>query len=330
MSWLSRGFDQTYGAAWNNLTNRGDPNRGNQRTSDYQGPGAGYGEPRENGFTWLPDAGERILRDHPLDEQGLPTGYDGPLPSNIAMQVQAVHEKRIWQQRQAMMQDAVRGARGAASLLSSFRPGGGAAIESGIYSQVAGLQMQRAMATQPLDLLGDYRRDQDSRARMQSNRAAERTLAIQAVGTIAAIATAGAGAGLAGAAIAGASSAYSANQNRKAAEATAGGNKPSAMGAPGQGFQDMGTPQYGPEQAPQQQGGGSAMGAPMGGLDQGGGGGRALAAPVDSREARSRGAARWALLEAVGRFLAAMASSTRPPMPRTRCGSRSWHTRSCG
>ena len=84
MGWLKKGWDQTYGKAWDNISNHGDPNRGDPRTSSYQGPGAGYGEPRDNGFTWYAGAGERMLADHPLNEQGLPTGYDGPIPSNVA------------------------------------------------------------------------------------------------------------------------------------------------------------------------------------------------------------------------------------------------------
>lgn len=276
MGWLRKGWNQTYGALWDRVTNAPDPNRNNPQNPGYNGPGAGYGEPRSGGFTWFPNAGQRILQDHPLNAQGLPEGYNGLIPHDIALQVQSAHERAIWEQQQAEMQDAVRGARGAASLLSSFRPGGGAAIESGVYGQVANLQMQRAAMTKPLDLLADYRREADTQARMQANRAAERTLAVQAIGTAASLFTGGAG-GVAAAAL----------MNQGAGQVQP---QPQRQATPQEGGQGAGAPgaqaqlQYGPPQslmAPQgqaPQGPQSAMGAPAGG-GYGPGGGSAIGAP---------------------------------------------------
>lgn len=207
----------------------------------------GYGAPGRDGYTWGPDADNRFMSENPIDPStGLPSGPGayGLIPAGIALQYQAAHDRKIWEMRQRMMRGGLNYGRGALNLLQSFRPGGGAAIESGIYGGLANLKFNQAQLTEPLDLLGDWRREQESRSRMRTNRQMERQMVIQGIGTAAAIGLAPATGGASLLALGGlnaAAGAYGAYQNRKAAEAGARGRQDGFEPATaGGGFQPIG------------------------------------------------------------------------------------------
>lgn len=236
----------------------------------------GYGAPGRGGYTWGPDAANRFLAENPIDPTtGLPTGPGqyGLIPHEIALQYQAAHNTKIWELRQRMMRGGLAYGRGALNLQQSFRQGGGAAIEAGTYQGLMGGKFQQAAMTEPLDLLGDYRREQESQARMKSNRAAERQLAVQTIGTIGAIAagfaTGGAGFALLPALTAG-MNAYGAHQNRQAVEASAragydNGQTPRGPSGPGGYNPQMPPGMSGPPMPPS----GGAQGGPLPGTPGG-------------------------------------------------------------
>lgn len=165
-----------------------------------------YGGPGRGGWTWAPDANERFQRENGFDPTtGAPTGPMPLPPADVALQWQAQHDRMVWQYRQNLMKSGLNYGKGALGLLQSFRPGGSAAIEAGQYNNLANIQLQRAGMTQPLDLLGDYRRHEMAMNRQQANRQAERQIAVQSAALVAQLvasfATGGAaGAGLGGAA----------------------------------------------------------------------------------------------------------------------------------
>ena len=237
----------------------------------------------------------------------------GLVPHTYGLQIQAQHEQAIWRRQQSMMQGGINYAKGALGLLQSFRPGGGATLEAGQYNNLAQLQFQRAQLTQPIDMLGDYRRHEGAIARQKANRAQERALAVQIAGIAVGAFTGGAGAAIIPA-LAGAASTYMQNggqynQSADRAQPVGPGNIPPAtqrlteqpnmpMGtgqnpnigpsAPIQGpvaappgtaapstISPDGTPQQGPQQGP---GGPPQQGAPPGGGGPFGG----LGAPVGS------------------------------------------------
>lgn len=186
----------------------------NSQPAPYTGAGSQYGSPRPNGWTWGPDAASRFAQNNQIDPNtGMfyPGQEGGLVPWQVGLQYQALSDQGIWRSRQNMMRSGINYARGALGLLQSFRPGGGATIEAGQYNTLAGLEFNRAQMTQPLDLLGDYRREEMASARRQANRAQERQLAVQIAATAATAAFGGVGGIFAGAA--GAMGAAAANRN---------------------------------------------------------------------------------------------------------------------
>lgn len=237
----------------------GRPRAPQAQAPGYQGPGSQYGTPQDSGWTWNPGAGQQFAQDNQIDPNTgmFYPGQGGLVPANVALQYQALSDQGIWRSRQAMMRSGINYARGALGLLQSFRPGGGATIESGQYNQLAGLEFNRAQMTQPLDLLGDYRRHETAVARQQANRAQERQLAVQIAATAAGIAFGGVGGGLVGSLFGGAASAASGGGD-PGAQYPQGQQRTQPAGAP--------APMQGPQQPP------STFGP---GLPQSGGGAQA-------------------------------------------------------
>lgn len=158
-------------------------------TSTYTGPNAPYGQPRDNGWTWNPGAGDLYSQQNGFDPTtGAPVGPGSLPPHTIALGWQAEHERRVWQYQQSLMRSAHGYASGALGLLQSFRPGGSAAIEAGQYNTLANVQLQRAGMTRPLDLTADYQREQNFQNQRRANRQAERQLYVQGAAAIASIA----------------------------------------------------------------------------------------------------------------------------------------------
>lgn len=182
----------------------GQPNQPQvQQGQGYQGPGSQYGTPRNNGWTWNPNAAESFSQNNQINPNtGMfyPGQEGGLVPWPLALQYQAQSDQGIWRSRQNMMRSGINYARGALGLLQSFRPGGGATIEAGQYNTLAGLEFNRAQMMQPLDLLGDFRREETAQARRDANRARERQLAVQIASTVAGLAFGGVGGAIAGAA----------------------------------------------------------------------------------------------------------------------------------
>lgn len=114
----------------------------------------------QNELAWADDAEERYNREHGIDlATGGITGSLGLIPHSIAQQWQAAHDQAVWNARNRMGREALRMTQGAAGLMSSYRAGGSAALLSNVHGQMANMQMRRAEMMQPLDLLGDYRRE---------------------------------------------------------------------------------------------------------------------------------------------------------------------------
>lgn len=178
----------------------------------------------EERLSWRDNANELWQSEHGIDPRtGGITGPMGPIPHGIALQWQAIHDQAVWNARNRMAQEAQRYSQGAIGLMSSYRAGGGAAIQSNVYGQAAGVQLQRAQMLQPLDLLGDYRRD--ALAQAGSAGRDEQTIgtALQVGGALLSLVP---GLGVVGAAVAvggGALSGYGASRQNAAAIRAGGG-----------------------------------------------------------------------------------------------------------
>jgi hypothetical protein len=185
---------QQYGMLTGN--NRYDAEAGQQ----YTGPGNEYGRPGSGGWKWNPGAGTKFANENPIDPNTgmFAPGKGGLVPHNVALQMQAQSDQGIWRSKQAMMRSGMNYAKGALGLLQSFRPGGGATLESGIYNQLGMMEFQRAAQTDYLDLLGDYRRKREDDARRAAKKAADKAMYTQiataVIGAGAMIATGGAAA----------------------------------------------------------------------------------------------------------------------------------------
>jgi hypothetical protein len=216
---------------------------------------------RDNGITWNPGAAEVVQGRTSIDPNtGSLVGPDSLIPANLGLQYQAEHDRRIFDYRQRLMRDANSYGRGALGLMQSFRPGGGATLEAGQYNTLAQIQLNRAQLTQPMDLLGDYRRHENAVARQRANRAAERQMAVQIgvalAGVAATVATGGAAAPLLAAGIGAAGNIAAARMTPGGPEVYAANQGP--MPTPGESQPMPGVQQPGqstPGQAPQQQGG---------------------------------------------------------------------------
>lgn len=139
----------------------------------------------EEQLTWREDANRLWEAEHGIDpETGDITGPAGPIPAGIGMKWQAIHDQAVWRSRYRMAQEALRMAQGATGLMTSYRAGGGAALQSGVYGQMANVQLQRAQMHTPLDLLGDYRRDQLARAGRSGRTESTVGTALQGLGAV--------------------------------------------------------------------------------------------------------------------------------------------------
>lgn len=153
--------------------------------SNFTFMGPEYGKA---GNTWASGSEERYEREHGLDPAtGGVTGPLGPVPAGLGLKWQAAHDQAVWNARFRMGLDALRFAQGATGLLTSFRRGGGSALEAGVYSNLAQVQLQRAAMHQPLDLLGDYRRDVLARAGRAGRTESTVGMVLQGVGAVASI-----------------------------------------------------------------------------------------------------------------------------------------------
>jgi hypothetical protein len=193
---------------------------------------------------------------HSIDPNtGQLLGTPGTVPAGLALQFQDAHEQAVWGYRQRLMSGATDYLQGAAGNLQRFRPGGAAAMESGIYQGVAGNMMQQAAQTQPMNLLRDYERQAGVDARRQMRNASY----VQAAATLGGAAISALGAG--GMAKAGAQAGSQLNQYGGT------GNEPYGPPQPGVGESQLapggGGTQYGPPNPAGAQQPGVQFGLPM-------------------------------------------------------------------
>ena len=130
---------------------------------------------------------------------GMPINAAGPPANEVALQYQYKSQELIRQRQQALWGDAANVLGQGADLLQSYRPGGSAALASGIYGQRANVyQNQAASLTEP-DLMSIYREDKQ----IQAERAARRARNLQIGLGIAQMGASLIGGGMAGGAAAG-------------------------------------------------------------------------------------------------------------------------------
>lgn len=130
-----------------------------------------YFKPGTSNWTGDREAAGLWMSEHGMDQYGGITGPQARVPWNIAMDVQAAHDRGVWNARNRLGASALNFGQGALGNLQSFRPGGGAAEAAGVYQQLAGIQLNRASMLQPLDLLGDLRRHEAHQARKATKKA---------------------------------------------------------------------------------------------------------------------------------------------------------------
>lgn len=138
------------------------------------------------------------------DSTGRPIGQ---MPrGGFALDYQYEADRRTEQRRQALWGDAQNTMRQGMDLMQSYRPGGSAALASGMYGQSASLYGQQAMSTESPDLLMGYREHQQDladRDRKQAEKLNRTMSIINAGASIAGMAGGGAGVGMAASALQG-------------------------------------------------------------------------------------------------------------------------------
>lgn len=114
-------------------------------------------------------------------QTGYPVGQYGPPSARVALGYQYMADQATAQRRSAYFSSALGALQQGANVMASYRPGGAAALRSGLYQQQANLNYQIGTQQQSPDLLADYRRDAGAQAQEAANRAAERQTALGVV-----------------------------------------------------------------------------------------------------------------------------------------------------
>jgi hypothetical protein len=150
----------------------GDKMGWNQSKSN-RGGGGGPSEP--------PAAGLRDLGYGIDPRTGLQYGPSAMVGADFAPELQAQADRANLLLRQQHLADATRMQMGALGLLQSYRPGGGAALEAGVYDRAAESLRQEAAGFTPPDLMFPYREAKASEARSDAKKQATRELVTNAV-----------------------------------------------------------------------------------------------------------------------------------------------------
>lgn len=108
---------------------------------------------------------------------GMPIGTRGRPGADQALAFQYRADQVINQRRQALWGDAANSMNQASSLFQRYRPGGSAALASGVFAQRAGIYQNWANSLQSPDLMSEYRHDMVIRAQRAARRASEMQLA---------------------------------------------------------------------------------------------------------------------------------------------------------
>jgi len=144
-----------------------------------------FGE-QPKGPSWQYESPDPYAGNVQWDETGRPIGR---MPrGKYALDYQYEADRLTDQRRQAYWSDARQSLQRGAGLLESYRPGGAAALSSGIYGQMAGMYGQRAMSTESPDLLIGYREYKQEQADYERKKAEKRAQQMAMLGTAATIA----------------------------------------------------------------------------------------------------------------------------------------------
>lgn len=103
---------------------------------------------------------------------GMPKGLRGPPGSNQARAYQYRAMEMARQRREALWGSAAGAIQGGLNLLQSYRPGGAAALGSGMFGQLGATYGAHAQSITEPDLLADLRRNEEERARGAADQAA--------------------------------------------------------------------------------------------------------------------------------------------------------------
>lgn len=192
------------------------------------------------------------------DENGFPVG---PMPrGRYALDYQYEANRRTAARREGLWNDANRSIQMGLDLFQSYRPGGSAALASGLFQSQANAFGIRAQSLEAPDLLIDYRRDAQAKADIEAKRATRINQVIGAAGAVASVV--GAVGALSGGSVPPVSANITVPGTQPAAPQTAAatatpGQAPAAV-APAQAAPSQPAATYGGSAAPQQQAGGVA------------------------------------------------------------------------
>lgn len=129
---------------------------------------------------------------------GMPDTRYGMPTENVGPQWQYHAQGLIRQRQQALWGDAANSINRGINLTQSYRPGGSAAMASGLFQNQASIYANQAANLQEPDLLFAWRDHKQFQARKQARRAGELQAIIGGVTAIAALGTGGAALGAAG------------------------------------------------------------------------------------------------------------------------------------
>lgn len=226
-----------------------------------------------------------------LDEFGIPRGAEPP-PAEFAPMLQFQAERMAFERNRRLEGDADAAVQSAQGTFESYRPGGAAALAAGIHARRADVLL--ASRAEAPDLLFDWRREQEFKARKAARQASYMQFAGQVVGAAATVAgaalTGGASLALtipmmaAGAAVGAGGEYVEPGGQKLGGQQLKGGNAPAPIAKTPPGYQPVnpGVPSpggglgqaqamEGGQQAPQQQPGGPqpSEGVGAGGNQQG-------------------------------------------------------------
>lgn len=219
----------------------------------------------------------------PLDPAtGMPIGGVGPPAHELALNYQYRAQDWARQRQNALWGDAQGSISQGIDLLQSYRPGGSAALASGMFGQRANLYAGQAASIQEPDLMSAYREDKEIQAEREAKRAARFQQIMGVVQTAAGIAGMAAGAPPVGGSLLGSPQGQAFAQQGGPPMGTPGPGGTTMMG-PGYGY--PGSNALGPQYGTPGVGGYSSQGPYAPAMSGGGGGG--MPAPVHGGGARA-------------------------------------------
>lgn len=168
------------------------PHRGNPFNPGPTG-NSGYGNDQMNSAI---QHSEQVPLDQvQFNSAGFPVGQYGPPSARVAPAYQYLAEQNAVQRQNNYFNSALGNLGAAQRTLESYRPGGAAALQSGIYQQQAQLNYQIGTQQRAPDLLFDYRRDAGAQAQHAAAMASQNQLIAGALGGLSSLAGAAIGAG---------------------------------------------------------------------------------------------------------------------------------------